>query len=103
MPITRPSWTTKHALLTILEDERRSTGKPIYEAAMRFVDAMSWYVDETTFDAHLRGFVALPPKVIIQSLGTIDVCTTVARAAIPDDETTVQKILVHAAHGANLS
>ncbi len=38
MPITRNTWATKHKLLTILESERRATDKPIYEAAMRFVE-----------------------------------------------------------------
>ena len=91
-PITRRGWAIKHALLAILE-----TDQTTHAAAERFVDAMSWYVDESTYTALLGGFVALPRAVTCDALSNMNVCYAIARQAIPNDAA-LTTVLAYTAH-----
>ena len=127
MVITRQGWKTKHALLAIIETEFRAGSdgpdnthdaraalditditdiadddmQPrdvTYRTAKNFVEAMSWYIDETTFDTHLGAFVTLPRPVVFESLGAMWMCTSIATKAIAD-QATAAKVLAFAEKG----
>jgi predicted phage gp36 major capsid-like protein len=90
---------TEFHALAVTDDASVETQSPsqsymvTYWTAKNFLESLSWYVDEATFDEKLGGFMALPRSVVFEALGTVDVCKTIASTTIVDDDEALVKVI----------